>query len=177
MKPLHISLNTAHSRCKPSTFISSFTHSYQVFLPLPTHLTPANTTFVQADTQSSSLLRSKPPQSKWLYCARKFPGILVDRSTVFELLRTKQSLLLWRFLPCLRSVHVTPTLNVFLGCSTCADCASRSKFVRIYRCNKNRRVTNLLVHVTVLVHITVLVQITMLVHVTLLVHITVLVAY
>ena len=37
MKPLHISLNTAHSGCKPRTFISSFTHSYQVFLPLPCH--------------------------------------------------------------------------------------------------------------------------------------------
>ena len=33
MKLLHISLNTAHSGCKPSAFISSFTHSYQVFLP------------------------------------------------------------------------------------------------------------------------------------------------
>ena len=51
MKPLHISLNTAHSGCKPSAFISSFTHSYQVFLPLPEHL--ATTTFLQADTQSS----------------------------------------------------------------------------------------------------------------------------
>ena len=55
MKPLHISLNTAHSGCKPSASISSFTHSYQVFLPLPAHLTPATTTFLQADTQSSPL--------------------------------------------------------------------------------------------------------------------------
>ena len=61
MKPLHISLNIAHSGCKPSAFISSFTHSYQVFLPLPAHLTPATTTFLQADTQSSSLLRSTCP--------------------------------------------------------------------------------------------------------------------
>ena len=61
MKPLHISLNTAHSGCKPNVFISSFTHSYQVFLPLPTHLTPATTTFLQADTQSSPLLRSTRP--------------------------------------------------------------------------------------------------------------------
>ena len=60
-KPLHISLNTAHSGCKPSTFISSFTHSYQVFLPLPAHLTPATTTFLQADTQSSPFLRSTCP--------------------------------------------------------------------------------------------------------------------
>ena len=51
------------------------------------------------------------------------------------------------------SVHVTPTLSVSLGCSTCADCASRSKFVRIYRCNKNRQVTNVLVLVTVTAHI------------------------
>ena len=107
-----------------------------------------------------------------MYIVGKFLGIF-NGSTVFEL-RTKQSVLLWRFLPCLRSVHVAPTLNVFLGCSTCADCASRSKFVRIYRCNKNRRVTNLLVHVMVLVHITVLVQITTIVHVTLLLPITVL---
>ena len=65
MKPLHISLNTAHSACKPSTLISSFTHSYQVFLPLPAHLTPATTTFLQADIQSSPLTfhMPKPPQS------------------------------------------------------------------------------------------------------------------
>ena len=61
MKPLHISLNTAHSACKPSAFISLFTHSYQVFLPLHAHLTPATTTFLQADTQSSSLLCSTCP--------------------------------------------------------------------------------------------------------------------
>ena len=61
MKPVHISLNTAHSGCKPSAFISSFTHSYQVFLPLPAHLTPATTTFLQADTQSSPLLHSTCP--------------------------------------------------------------------------------------------------------------------
>ena len=61
MKPLHISLNTNHSGCKPSTSISSFTHSYQVFLPLPTHLTPVTTTFLQAHTQSSPLLRSTCP--------------------------------------------------------------------------------------------------------------------
>ena len=61
MKPLHISLNTAHSGCKPSAFISSFTHSYQVFLPLPAHLTPATTTFLQADTQLSSLVLSTCP--------------------------------------------------------------------------------------------------------------------
>ena len=58
MRSLHISLNTTHSGCKPSSSISSFTHSFQVFLPLPAHLTPAATTFLQADTQSSPLLRS-----------------------------------------------------------------------------------------------------------------------
>ena len=68
MKPLHISLNTAHSGCKPSTFISSFTHSYQVFLPLPTHLTPVTTTFLHSDTQSSLLLRSICPNHLNLPC-------------------------------------------------------------------------------------------------------------
>ena len=61
MKPHHISLNIVHSGCKPSTFISSFTHSYLVFLPLPAHLIPATTIFLQADTQSSPLLRSTCP--------------------------------------------------------------------------------------------------------------------
>ena len=35
-----------HSGCKPSSSISSFTPSLQVFLPLPIHLTPATTTFL-----------------------------------------------------------------------------------------------------------------------------------
>ena len=39
MKPLHISLNTAHSGCKPSAFISSFIHSYKVFFLYP-HISP-----------------------------------------------------------------------------------------------------------------------------------------
>ena len=34
MKPLHISLNTTHSDCKPCAIISFFTHSQQVFLSL-----------------------------------------------------------------------------------------------------------------------------------------------
>ena len=40
MKPLHISLNTAHSGCIPSSSMSSFTHTLQVFLPLlfPHHI-------------------------------------------------------------------------------------------------------------------------------------------
>ena len=61
MRSLHISLNTTHSGCKPSSSISSLTHSLQVFPPLPAHLTPATTTFLQADTQSSPLLRSTCP--------------------------------------------------------------------------------------------------------------------
>ena len=61
MRPLHISLNTTHAECKPSSSISSLTHSLQVFLSLLTHLTPATTTFQQADTQSSPLLRSTSP--------------------------------------------------------------------------------------------------------------------
>ena len=64
MKSLHISLNIAHSGCKPSTFMSSSTHSPQVFLLLPLYLTPATSTFLQANTQSSTLLQiPKPPQS------------------------------------------------------------------------------------------------------------------
>ena len=35
MRPIHIFMNTAHSGCKPSSSISSFTHSLQV-LPAPT---------------------------------------------------------------------------------------------------------------------------------------------
>ena len=40
MKSLHLSLNIAHSGCKPSTLLSSSTHSFQVFLFLPLHLAP-----------------------------------------------------------------------------------------------------------------------------------------
>ena len=61
MKSLHISLNTAHSACKPSTSMSSFTHSLQIFLFLPLHHGPAIFTFLQADTQSSTLLCSRCP--------------------------------------------------------------------------------------------------------------------
>ena len=61
MRLLHISLNTTHLECRPSSSISSFTHSPQVFLPLPAHLTPVTTTFLQGDTQSSPVLRSTCP--------------------------------------------------------------------------------------------------------------------
>ena len=39
MRPLHISLNTAHSGCKPSSFMSSFTHSPS--LPASAHTSPS----------------------------------------------------------------------------------------------------------------------------------------
>ena len=61
MKPLQISLNTAHSGCKTTGFILSFTHSLQIFLLLPKHLSQATSTFLLADTQSSPLLRSRWP--------------------------------------------------------------------------------------------------------------------
>ena len=41
MKSLQTSLNIACSVYNPSNFMSYFTPSLQVFLPLPTHLTPA----------------------------------------------------------------------------------------------------------------------------------------
>ena len=61
MRPLHTSLNTAHSRCKPSSSASSFTHSLHVFLPLPTPLTPATTTFLQP---TPNHLRSYVPHAQ-----------------------------------------------------------------------------------------------------------------
>ena len=61
MKSLHTSLNPAHSGCKLSSFMSLFTHSLKIFLPLPTHLSPATSTFIQAETQSSPLLCSRCP--------------------------------------------------------------------------------------------------------------------
>ena len=64
MKSPHTSLNTAHLECKPSTFMSSSTYSFQVLLFILLHLTHATSTFLQADTQSSTLMlqMSKPPQ-------------------------------------------------------------------------------------------------------------------
>ena len=67
MKSLHISLNIAQSGCKPSTFIS-FTHSLQVFLFLPLHLTPVISTFLQADTLSFTLICSRCPNHLNLPC-------------------------------------------------------------------------------------------------------------
>ena len=68
MRLLHISLNTTYSECKPSSSISFFTYSLQVFLPLPAHLTSVITTFLQADTQSSPFLRSTCPNKLNLPC-------------------------------------------------------------------------------------------------------------
>ena len=72
MKPLYISLNTAHLGCKPSTFISFFTHSYQVFLPLPIHLTlppphfyrptPNHPHSYVPHAQTTSIYPASPPQ-------------------------------------------------------------------------------------------------------------------
>ena len=62
--PPHIDcpFRRATCRCNPSNIMPSFTHSPRVFLPLPTHLTLVTTTFLQADTQSSTPpLRSKYP--------------------------------------------------------------------------------------------------------------------
>ena len=64
MKSLHTSLNIAHSGCILSHFMSSFTHSPQVFLPLPTHLTSAIHTR-SFHTFTLSLQMSKPPKSKY----------------------------------------------------------------------------------------------------------------
>ena len=61
MKSLHTSRNTAHSGCKPSTSMSLSTHSFQVLLFLPLYLAPATSTFLLADTQSSTLLPSRCP--------------------------------------------------------------------------------------------------------------------
>ena len=68
MMSLHISLNTAYSGCKPSTSMSSFTHSLQVFLFLPLHLTPATSTFLQANIQSSTLLSYAPDAQTTSIC-------------------------------------------------------------------------------------------------------------
>ena len=62
MKPLH----AAHSGYKPSTYMSSFTHSPS--LPAPTLFSLTTSTFLQADTRSSPLLRSKCPNHLNLPC-------------------------------------------------------------------------------------------------------------
>ena len=52
------SAQIAHSGFKPSSSMSLSTHSFQVFLFLLLHLAPTTFTFLQADTQSFTLLCS-----------------------------------------------------------------------------------------------------------------------
>ena len=47
------------AECRPSNFMSSFTHSPQVFLALLTDFTPATSISLQDNTKSSSHLRSR----------------------------------------------------------------------------------------------------------------------
>ena len=85
MRPLYTSLNTAHSGCKLSSSVSSFTHSLHVFLPRPTYLTPATTTFLQADTQSSPFLRSTCPNHLNLPCLTTFATLWMPQRLVQDL--------------------------------------------------------------------------------------------
>ena len=78
MESLHISLKTTHLGRKPSTFISSSTHTFQVFLFLPLHLTPATSPFLQVDTQSSTLLRSRSPNQLNLSRLTTSAALLID---------------------------------------------------------------------------------------------------
>src|SRR6267154_876319 len=52
----------------PHSLISSSTHSYHVFLPLPLPLTPSTCNSLQVLTQSASLLRSTCPNQRNLPC-------------------------------------------------------------------------------------------------------------
>src|SRR5512139_837469 len=61
IKPLHLTRSCAQSHSKPRCFKSFFTHSPQVFLLLPFCLSPSTSKYLQADTQSLSLLRSRCP--------------------------------------------------------------------------------------------------------------------
>ena len=73
MESLHISLHTTHSGCKPSSFLSSFTHSLQVFLflHLPLHLIPATSIFLQTcPTQYWWKIRRMWNWKKWKYCLK-----------------------------------------------------------------------------------------------------------
>ena len=60
MRPVHTSLNTAHSGCKPSSSVSSFTHSMSS-CPCPHPSRPCHHHISKADTQSSSFLCSTCP--------------------------------------------------------------------------------------------------------------------
>ena len=69
MRLLHISLNTTHSECKPSSSISSFTHSLQVF-PAPTRSSHPCHHHIPTGRHPISTLTlhmPKPPQSTMPY--------------------------------------------------------------------------------------------------------------
>jgi len=52
VKLLHLSQIWATPLTKPSLFISTFTHSFHVFLPIPLHFVPSASSSLHADTQS-----------------------------------------------------------------------------------------------------------------------------
>ena len=74
MRLLHISLNTTHSECKPSSSISSFTHSLRVFCPYPHisplppphsyRLTPNYLHSYAPHAQTTSIYHALPPQPR-----------------------------------------------------------------------------------------------------------------
>src|SRR5664279_1916323 len=59
MHPLHLTRSSAQSLFKPSETMSFLTHSPHVFLLLLFRLAPSTSKSLQADTQSSGLLRSR----------------------------------------------------------------------------------------------------------------------
>jgi len=83
---LHLTQSKAHSQCKLNSTKFFFTHSSQVFLPLPLSLTPLTSKLLHAETQSSlsflstyqttavffvlpqcNAFNTKPPQSSSSY--------------------------------------------------------------------------------------------------------------
>ena len=71
-------VNTAHSGCKPSPSMSSYTHSLQVSLFLPLYLPPATSTYLQADTQSSTHLCSRCPSHLTSICHASPHPLCID---------------------------------------------------------------------------------------------------
>ena len=66
MKPLHLSLNTAHSGCKPSTFISSPSHIHTKSSSLYPHISPRHhhtSTGWHPIIPTLTFHMPKPPQS------------------------------------------------------------------------------------------------------------------
>ena len=61
MRPLHTSLNTAHSECKPGSFVSSFTHSLLSSYPCP-HISPLPPPYFYRPTPNH--LRSYVPHAQ-----------------------------------------------------------------------------------------------------------------